>query len=443
MFKQFGKVICGIVVMAICINTIAVPVQAAEDEEIVEMVTPDADEEIESTIPLVSLSNEDLVLSEEVALCDEVSGEQVEQFDVFSQDFQEEEAQFNATSTYYNNQPEFFVNSGFDCLQFYIMQNNEVAGKAYFIIVNPGLKDEMWMLYNYKEENAKRYFSNYELLNGMYVPSIKSDKRVDRTETAAINESRVPVMTMVSYNTLYCNWRGLADIPFNRDSASNIQYATYTGESPSDDGGSTDGGTTTGDITEAKLNAEASKWYRYTVSGKSGNVYRVYITKSVEFCGKKHVLTTSKTKKVKKDIQIYVFANGDVVKKSLYSVKFKNNLNCNGYKDKTPYVMFTFKFKNPSLKADKKQLGKLAFGFDITPVDLTKGVLTCTVKTTKSGALKLKNPKFVTNNNVAISMKAGRDYKLSISGNNVIVTGTYNFKNTYTVKTNGGGGGIY
>lgn len=436
MFKQFGKVVCGILMIAMCVSTITVPVQAAEEDEIVEMVTPDTDEEIESTIPLMLLSEDDLIYSEE----------ETEQFDAFSQDFQEEEAQFNATSTWYNNQPEFYTNSGFDCLQFYIMQDNKVAGKAYFIIVNPGLKDEMWMLYNYKEENAKRYFSNYELLNGMYVPSIKSDKRADRAETVAINESRVPVMTMASYNTLYCNWRGLADIPFNRDSAGNIQYATYTGESPSDDGsgtGSTGDNTTTGDITEAKLNAEGSKWYRYTVSGNSGNVYRVYITRSVEFCGKKHVLTTSKTKKVKKDIQIYVFANGSLVKKSLYSVKFKNNLNCNGYKDKTPYAMFTFKFKNPSLKADKKQLGKLAFGFDITPVDLTKGVLTCTVKTTKSGALKLKNPKFVTNNNVAISMKTGRDYKLSISGNNVIVTGTYNFKNTYTVKSNGGGGGIY
>lgn len=441
MYKGFRIRMFGVLMAAVLSVVFTTPVQAAEGDELLELISPDTIQEIESesTEFLVPLGNETIA-----------EDDLIQQFDVFDENAldSEEVDTFDATLTKLYNQPMFYVNDDYDAMQFFVTDSGKYVGKAYFVIIrNPENSSEKWMLYNYLADTAKVYFYTTEMVSGMYVPSVWKDSRPDIESTSYIDESKVPTMSLSDYHGMYCNWRNFTDIPFTRDSNGALVYATYT-VTTSDDNGGGNGNTDpdNGEITEAKLNQDTKNWYRYSVTTDSSNTWRVYITRSVEYCGQKHVQVGNlKANKARKDISVHVFVNGALVQPSLYTLKFKNNKNCNGYNNCTPYVQIKLQLKNPAFKADKKYLSRLGFGFDITPVDLSKGMLTCTaVKTTKKGIVKLVNAKFTTSNNVVIDLKARGnnlltgDYFLTLTGTSVVVNGVNNFTGTCKLQQSSG-----
>ena len=395
--------------------------------------------------------------------------------------------------TKYYNQPELYVADGYDAIQFFVTNNGAYTGKAYFV-VSENSSSQNWLLYNYKEETAKAYFTKTDLFNGLYVPSNKAAARQDNTVTVSIDETKVPTITQEAYNGMYCNWRNFSDIPFSKAADGSLIYATYEVEeavNPGDDpsgnnpggentnpsgnnpggentnpsgnnpgggntnpsgnnpgggntnpGGDDSSGNTDPGTTPSQDNSWSQVYYRYTVSLNSGNTYRVFITKSVSYNGKKHVLSTAKSGKKKvNDIKLYVYLNNQLVDPKLYSVTFKNNQNVNKYKgESVPYAIIKFKFKNEALKADKEAFKKKAFGFNINPMNLKNGKVALTYK--KSGAVK--KAIFTASDNSVLKMTA-KDYSLSADGNGkTVVTGKGNYCGTQVLDSAApSNGGIY
>lgn len=379
------------------------------------------------------------------------------------------------------NQPELFVKEGFDAISVFITgdnSNTSYDGKVYFVI-----SGNQWCLYNYKPETAEKYFDKVEDFNGMKVPSKKADSRSDNPTTVSIDETKIPLITRTAFNGMYCNWRSFDEIPFTKDAAGNLLYATYqvndsgSGDEPSDDKKPGDNPSDKnpdnpnpsenktenpsqndpGTPTPSANSSTSSKWYRYTVSLNNGNTYRVFVTRSVSYNGKKHVLTTAKSgKKKTNDIEVYVYLNGQLVEPKLYKVQFKNNKNCTGYgnnEKSIPYFRLKFKFKNKSLKGDVKAMKKKAFGFNISPLDISKG--TISYKSVKNG--RLKKATWSGNNGVTVKLNPPKgskgDYTLTNEDGKTVVVGKNNFtgklaiNNSAAPNNNNGnknnGGGIY
>ncbi len=365
-------------------------------------------------------------------------------------------------------QPAFSVKEGYDAISVFITDdgsNTSYNGKVYFVI-----SGNQWCLYNYKQETADKFFTEVEDFNGMKIPTKKSDTRADNQATVSVDESKIPLITRTAFNAMYCNWRSFDEIPFTKDAAGNLVYATYqvndsgSGDEPSDD---KKPGDNPGDKnpdnpnpsqnepgTPSANSSTSSKWYRYTVSLNNGNTYKVFVTRSVSYNGKKHVLNTAKSgKKKSNDVQVYVYLNGQEVDPKLYKVQFKNNVNCNGYgnnEKSIPYFRLKFKFKNKSLKGDIKAMKKKAFGFNITPLDISKG--TISYKSVKNG--QLKKATWSGNNGVSVKLNPPKgskgDYTLTNEDGKTVVVGKNNFTGKLSINNsatsnnnNGNNGGIY
>ena len=397
-------------------------------------------------------------------LPDEVAGGEGE---VLSLDAEEQEGNFLTSSMVRKDyqQPELRVKSGYDAISAFVTSDTSDTtydGKIYFIISGNG----QWLMYNYKPETAALYFERTEDYKGMRVPSKKADSRQDNTNTPAIDESKVPLIKHTAFNGMYCNWRAFDEIPFTKGADGKLLYATY--EVEENDGGDpakkpgngeqNPGGTEEGDAPGPNSTTN-SKWYRYTVSLNSGNTYRFFVTRQVSYNGKLHVADTMKAGKNRtNDIRVWVYSRASekdawqLIDRSCYKVKFRNNRNCNYYANgtKRPYFWLLFKFKNKALKGDAKALKKKGFGFDIAPVNLSWGTLSYK-GVDKKGSLKKAT--FTTSGNVVIKMNPYKeknlsgDYRMTNEDGKRVLIGINNFSGNLVIDSaapnNGGGGYFY
>ena len=391
-----------------------------------------------------NLSNEEGYIPEEVPSDEEVTGDA----EVAGTEADEASAELTSTVRKDYQQPSFHVKSGYDAISVFVtadMSNTTYQGKIYFI---RNISTGQWLMYNYKPETASLYFDKTEEENNLRVPSKKADTRSDAAETA-VNETKVPLITYTAFIGMYCNWRTLSDIPFTKDSNGNYLYATYevqdnggNGNGNGSGNGNGNGGTTT-----------SSNYYKYVVKLDNGNTYSIYVTAKVSYNGTKHVLSTAKSgKKKTADIKVYVYLNNQLVEPKLYKVKFKNNLNCNGYggKEKVyPYIRIKLKYKNKALKGDIKAIWKHGFGFRILPLDISKG--TVSYKKNKNGELKNATVT-ISGNTMKLNPPKGNkgDYTLNNENGQTVVVGRNNFfgklalgaTNIYSSNT-GNNTGIY
>lgn len=379
-------------------------------------------EAVESEVPIVPLTAED-----EVFLDDE----ECELSSV---------GEANLATQKFYAQPEFQTKSGYSAMEFFVVDNNQYIGKCY-LIINQAASTSNWLLYNYKTETANAYFTKTEIANNLLVPSVKNATRADDSSTNYIDESKVPVMSRADFNGMYCNWRNFSDIPFTRDAAGRLVYATYDTNGGSSTGGNSgssgENGSSSGSSTSS-----SSYWYRYTVSMNNGNTYRVYVTRAVSYNGTKHVLSSAKSgKKKTNDIQVYVYLNGQQLEASAFKVKVGNNKYVNGYKGNSKYVPYvTITFKNKALKADTKAFKKKRFGFNITPADLTKGKMSYSKIKNKGSNIVLKKPVFTDEKNVSMKMvqkgNPQTDDFISYTANGALyVTGNNNFTGTISFNS--------
>ena len=298
----------------------------------------------------------------------------------------------------YYAQPEWYVNSGYDAVTAYVTDSTGAYVKRCFLITD----GSEWLLYNYTELEAAEYFSKTEFKNGMYIPVQKKTARKNNSKTE-LDESKIPTLTMQAWEELEPDkWLNFSQIPFTRDTTGQIVYA---GELEKSD-----------DLDEpTPVPTPSSNLTTYTVT-INNNVYKICMTESVSYCGKKHVLKTAKeTKSQKPDVEVLVHRNEELVSTKDYTVKFYNNTNVNGYGKSSVVPYLTINLKKG---ADKKLLASNRFGFDILPVDI--GTLSFSVKkvtySSSTGKLNLNNPK------VKID---GIIYKLTPRGAKNRLTGSY------------------
>ena len=380
----------------------------------------------------------------------------------------------------YYEQPTFAVKEGYDAISAFITSNDSseiYEGKIYFVV-----SGNEWLLYNYKPEIAEKYFLETENFNGMQIPKVISDIHEDDPNTISMDEAKIPLIARKDFNGMFCNWRSLDELPFTRDASGNYIYATYEvaedepeqpgdekepqdpekeepeKETPSENQPGTPSGNQPEKTTPTWSSNTDAYWYRYTVSVDSTegafirtNTYRIFVTRTVSYNGKKHALSGSKEgKKKTADIEVIVFLNGEQVDPKLYGVTFKNNLYCNGFGglrnvetngQKSGYVpefKLKFKFKNKALKQDKKAFRNKYFKFNISPIDLSTGEVTHS-GVTKTG---LKKPVFKTAEGAEIKMRTSAkkgDYSLTWSGDQLLLSGMNNFTGTVVIPTTGGG----
>ncbi|MBQ6409652.1 hypothetical protein IJI18_00125 [Candidatus Saccharibacteria bacterium] len=385
----------------------------------------------------------------------------------------EQEADFTLSAMVRKDyqQPTLYVKQGYDAISAFVTSDTSDTtydGKIYFIISGNG----QWLMYNYKPETAALYFEQTEDYKGMRVPSKKADSRQDNTNTPAIDESKVPLIKHTAFNGMYCNWRSFDEIPFTKGPDGKLLYATYEveendgggnpGQNPGNGGGQQNpGGSEDGSETAPGPDSFTnSKWYRYTVSLNSGNTYRFFVTRQVSYNGKCHVLDATKAGKNRSnDIKIWIYSRSSdkdewqLIDKSCYKVKFRNNKNCNYYANGNtrPYFWPIFKFKNKALKGDAKALRKKGFGFDIAPVNLGLGGSLSYKGIDKKGGLK--KAVFTTSGNVVIKMNPYKeknlsgDYRIVSEGGKKVLVGINNFAGKLVIESaapnNGGGNYFY